>query len=166
MKATPKFPCVLLILGAICGCSSEDAAGPSVDMPSKKLEPPAKVTKSGGEPAKTSEMLPATKDEPATPGPAKKNEPPAIEGPKTENAPSSATKLGAEEIANIKKLPAAEQSAALAQMVCPVSDGPLGAMGKPIKATAEGRTFYLCCDHCEDEVKSNPKAVIAKLDKK
>ncbi len=30
-------------------------------------------------------------------------------------------------------------------------------MGKPIKVTAEGRTFYICCDSCEDEVKTNAK---------
>ena len=27
-------------------------------------------------------------------------------------------------------------------------------MGKPIKVTAEGRTFYICCDSCEEEVKT------------
>ena len=41
----------------------------------------------------------------------------------------------------------------------------LGSMGKPIKVTAEGRTFYLCCDDCEEKVKADPKGVIAKLDK-
>ncbi len=59
-----------------------------------------------------------------------------------------------------------EQPAALAQAVCPVSGHHLGSMEKPIKVTAEGRTFYLCCDSCEDKVKANPKSVIAKLDKK
>jgi YHS domain-containing protein len=39
-------------------------------------------------------------------------------------------------------------------------------MGTPFKVTAEGRTFYLCCKSCEDEVKANPQAVIAKLDRK
>jgi YHS domain-containing protein len=39
-------------------------------------------------------------------------------------------------------------------------------MDKPIKVTAEGRTFFLCCESCEDKVKSDPKGVIAKLDKK
>ena len=37
-------------------------------------------------------------------------------------------------------------------------------MEKPIKVTAEGRTFYLCCEGCEEDLKANPKAVIAKLD--
>jgi hypothetical protein len=38
-------------------------------------------------------------------------------------------------------------------------------MGKPLKVTAEGRTFYLCCDSCEDELKADPRKVIAKLTK-
>ena len=36
----------------------------------------------------------------------------------------------------------------------------------PIKVDAEGRTFYLCCKSCEDDVKKDPKGVLAKLDKK
>jgi YHS domain-containing protein len=39
-------------------------------------------------------------------------------------------------------------------------------MGKPIKVSAEGRTFFICCEGCEEKVKSDPKAVIAKLDQK
>jgi YHS domain-containing protein len=32
--------------------------------------------------------------------------------------------------------------------------------------SAEGRTFFICCEGCEEKVKSDPKAVIAKLDQK
>jgi hypothetical protein len=32
--------------------------------------------------------------------------------------------------------------------------------------TYEGRSFYLCCKSCEPKVKADPKAIIAKLDKK
>jgi YHS domain-containing protein len=39
-------------------------------------------------------------------------------------------------------------------------------MGKPVKVTYDGRTFYLCCKSCEADVKADPKAIIAKLDKK
>ncbi len=63
-------------------------------------------------------------------------------------------------------MPAAEQEQALKQAVCPVSGEHLGAMDKPIKISAEGRTFFLCCDNCEAEVKKDAKAVIAKLDAK
>ena len=76
-----------------------------------------------------------------------------------------AAKLSDKNLPQIKKLPAAEQDAAIAQAVCPVSTHNLGAMGKPLKVTAEGRTFYLCCDGCEDQFKADPKKFIAKLDK-
>ena len=77
----------------------------------------------------------------------------------------AAAKLAADELAAIKELPKAEQDVAIAQAVCPVSTHNLGSMGKPLKVTAEGRTFYICCDSCEKEFKTDPKAVIAKLDK-
>ena len=35
-----------------------------------------------------------------------------------------------------------------------------------VKVRRPNRTFYLCCKSCQDEVKSDPKGVIAKLDKK
>ena len=90
----------------------------------------------------------------------KADEPPAVEGPKAENAKpdSEAAKLTADELAAIKELPAAEQAAAIQQAVCPVSTHHLGSMEKPVKVTAEGRTFYICCEGCEDKVKSDPKA--------
>ena len=58
------------------------------------------------------------------------------------------------------------QAVDLRNTVCPVSGDHLGNMGAPVKITAEGRTFYLCCKSCQDDVKADPKAVIAKLDKK
>jgi YHS domain-containing protein len=50
------------------------------------------------------------------------------------------------------------------QRVCPVSGELLGAMGKPFKTTANGRTVFLCCDGCEQELKSNPDKYLEKLD--
>ena len=93
---------------------------------------------------------------------------PPLEGPKTDASHDDSTpvKLTDAEIARIKTLPAAEQDVALKQAVCPVSGEHLGNMGEPFKITAEGRTFYLCCKSCVDDVKADPKAVIAKLDKK
>ena len=38
-------------------------------------------------------------------------------------------------------------------------------MGVPIRVTAEGKTFFLCCKSCEKEVKADPKAIVAKLAK-
>jgi YHS domain-containing protein len=123
----------------------------------------------------SAEMLPPPSKEAAKPGESKKDEPPKIEGPKSETpkgksetpkGDTAATALSADELAEIKKLPAEDQEPAIKQAVCPVSDEHLGSMEKPVKISAEGRTFFLCCHQCEKEVKSNPKAVIAKLDKK
>ncbi|GAC1474522.1 MAG: hypothetical protein NVSMB9_25040 [Isosphaeraceae bacterium] len=80
-----------------------------------------------------------------------------------DKAKTAGVKLNADEIAEVKKLPANEQDAALAQVVCPVSDEHLGTMGVPIKVSAEGKTFYLCCKGCKKEVDAHPKDVLAKL---
>jgi YHS domain-containing protein len=104
----------------------------------------------------------------AAPDAKKGDEAPKVEGPKAETSPASkaTVRLTDEELAAIKELPAAEQAAAQSQLVCPVSDENLGSMGKPFKVTAEGRTFYLCCNNCEKKLKADPKAYVAKLDKK
>ncbi|MCA9091218.1 MAG: hypothetical protein KDA90_21590 [Planctomycetaceae bacterium] len=63
----------------------------------------------------------------------------------------------------LSELPEADRSAALAQKTCPVTDGPLGSMGKPVKVTIEGRDVYLCCDGCEKELNSHPEKYLAKI---
>jgi YHS domain-containing protein len=156
----------------VLGCANEEAAAPAVNpggpagspglQPHQRPElntPPPKEQPKASETPKADE---SKKDEP------KKDEPPKVEGPKAEGpkASAGAVKLTADELAAIKELPAAEQDQALKQVVCPVSNHNLGSMGKPSKVTAEGRTFYLCCDDCQEELKKNPKAVIARLDKK
>lgn len=102
---------------------------------------------------------------PATPAPAESK--PAAPA-KPEGAPAAQAepaKLTDEEIAQIKKLPAEDQTAALAQMVCPVSGGHLG-MDVPIKKVVDGKTLFLCCSGCEDDFNKDPKGVLAKLEKK
>ncbi len=128
----------------VCGCAGEGDA-------------PAPAPANGGPAAKAPA---AAKPSTATPA-ARPSEGPKMEGPAGANTGPSD-----EVLANLKKLPAADQPLATAQKVCPVSGEPLGEMGAPIKVTAEGRTFFLCCKSCEADVKADPKAVIAKLDKK
>jgi hypothetical protein len=170
---------LILVLGAVMGCAGEDGTTPTTGpttTPSPAPTPgPAPAIKSvpskGG---MSAEMTPAPAAGESKPGEAKKpgesktNEPPSLEPPKSETPKpeAAAVKLTTEELAAIKELPAAEQDQAIKQAVCPVSNEHLGEMGKPVKVSAEGRTFFLCCDNCEKEVKANPKAVIAKLDKK
>ena len=74
-------------------------------------------------------------------------------------------KLTDDELAELKKLPADDQKIAMDQKVCPVSDSHLGSMDAPIKQVVNGKTFFLCCAGCEDKVKSDPAAVLAKLPK-
>jgi hypothetical protein len=50
------------------------------------------------------------------------------------------------------------------QRVCPVTDEPLGSMGKPVKMTLKGRTVFLCCEGCRDEIEQNADKYLAKLD--
>lgn len=83
-------------------------------------------------------------------------------------AASTAAKptLNAEEKAEIAKLTEKkDQDAALAQAICPVSGENLGAMGVPIKVSAEGKDAYLCCKGCVKDFEKDPKAVFAKLAK-
>lgn len=167
---------VVVMLGAAVGCSSEEgtSAPGGSPTPSPSMAPKAPVVPSSpkGEAAKegaSKEMTPP----PAKAEGAKKSDEaktgdgsPKLEGPKTEagKGDAAAVKLDADEIAAIKELPAGEQAAALQQAVCPVSDGHLGAMGKPQKITVEGKTVYLCCEECEKEIKANPKKYLAKLE--
>ena len=159
MNAIRKSALAIVLLGMSVGCGGEPETSPDAGgVPNiSKTNYPTAADKNS-KPAKTS---PAPD---AKPGEMKKvDDAPAVEGPK---ADAGAAKLTADELAAIKELPAAEQTAAIAQAVCPVSAHHLGSMEKPVKVTAEGRTFYLCCESCEKELKADPKAVIAKLDKK
>ena len=58
----------------------------------------------------------------------------------------------------------ADQQAARDQGICPVSDEPLGSMGKPIKLEVEGREVFICCSGCEDSLREEPQKYFTKLD--
>ena len=169
MEKSRRLWVLALALG-IGGCAGEESG------------PPAAGTAGNGGPAKVVNKVDTSSDHAAAgsaaatgtgaPAPSKDDskqaDAPSLEGPKTDASHVNGVpvKLTDAEIAKIKSLPAAEQELALKQAVCPVSGDHLGNMGAPVKIVAEGRTFYLCCKSCEDDVKANPKAVIAKLDKK
>ena len=53
-------------------------------------------------------------------------------------------------------------AAIAAQRVCPVSNQPLGGMGKPVPVTIGDETIYVCCAGCIDAVKANPAKYLAK----
>jgi YHS domain-containing protein len=147
---------VLAIVMGLGGCGGDEPPAP-----------PASGSPSAAPSKTATDKAPAVAPAP-TPGESKKNEAPPLEPPKTSDSKEAArpVMLTEAELAKIRKLPAAEQDAAIKQAVCPVSGDHLGNMGTPYKITAEGRTFYLCCDGCKDDVSKDPKGVIAKLDKK
>lgn len=177
MNLVRRSAWAVVMLGIAAGCTGEDestapAAGPAIKQaPSgeKKHSNPA----DNNVPSKdegSKEMQPP----PPPPEPTKKaedekkgGEQPALQGPKTEGkGDTAAAKLTPEEIATIKQLPAADQELALKQAVCPVSEGHLGQaeMGKPYKTTVNGRTVFLCCKGCEDDLKADPQKFLVKLD--
>jgi len=123
-------------------------------------------------PAKPDEVKPDAKPDEAKEG-GLKIEPPAVTpaAPKEEAADKKADAavkpaLSALDLAEIEKLPAADKAMAMAQLTCPVTGENLGSMGVPLKVSAEGKTFLLCCKGCNQDVKDNPKEVVAKLLKK
>ena len=88
--------------------------------------------------------------------------------PANGNQASDAWKAGLDDkvVTALSELSDADRTAALAQKTCPVTDKPLGSMGKPPKVTVEGQDVFLCCAGCEEEIKSNPDEYLAKLNPK
>lgn len=52
------------------------------------------------------------------------------------------------------------------QKTCPVTDQPLGSMGKPVKVVVKGRTVFLCCAGCKRKLMAEPDKYLKKLDEK
>jgi YHS domain-containing protein len=163
----------VVMLGAVAGCTGGEETTPPAGGPTTKPAPsgerrPAKVEPGKETPSK--EMLPPPPPPlESKPGEDTKKAGPALQGPAPEGKAepkkdTAAVKLTPDEIATIKKLPEADQGPALAQAVCPVSDGRLGQMGMPVKVSVEGKSVFLCCEDCEKEIKADPKKYLAKLD--
>jgi hypothetical protein len=169
MIAMRKLGYSALILAAFAGCANEPApttpaasgtteAGPAPGQ----IPPPAEAAKTepGAEKGSTPSTAP---DMPKLDAP--QSTPATKDEVKPEEKKSAAVSLAPEEITEIKKLPPSDAEQALKQIVCPVSEENLGSMGKPVKVTAAGRTFFLCCDGCNKDLKKDPAAYVAKLKK-
>lgn len=171
-----------LLLTVFIGCTSEEPAGdnPPPTPPSTSdtvippATPPAGDEPKGEMPSEAPKDLPPTVEAPKEEGlqlDAPAVTPPAkeegaekkAEEPKKDEA--AGTTLLPEEIAELASLSAADKDIALKQVVCPVSGENLGSMGAPLKVSAEGKSFMICCDGCKEDVKNNPKEVVAKLKK-
>lgn len=135
--------------------------GPSAMPPG--YGPPPGTTGPAGKPVEDAKTDDAKKDD------AKKEEGKADdakkEEPKKEEPKTAGETLNAEEIAAINKLPEADRKAALAQKVCLVGGDHLGAMGAPVKKVVKGKTVFLCCDSCSEDLEKNPDKYLAKLPK-
>lgn len=68
-------------------------------------------------------------------------------------------------MATATKKPSDQESIAK-QKTCPVTDKPLGSMGKPVKVVVKGRTVFLCCAGCKSKLLANPDKYLKKLDEK
>lgn len=66
-------------------------------------------------------------------------------------------------LAEIEKLPPAEQEVARAQVLCPVADMKLGSMGQPVKVRVKETNVFLCCEGCRERLLANPDEYLAKL---
>ena len=84
------------------------------------------------------------------------------EGSGAPAASSSADDHQAEIEAELAKLTPEDRQRASAQKVCPITEEPLGSMGKPVKVTVDGQDLFICCAGCEDELKQNFAAHLEK----
>jgi len=50
------------------------------------------------------------------------------------------------------------------QKTCPVTDQPLGSMGKPVRVVVKKRTVFLCCAGCKKKLLADPDKYLKKLD--
>lgn len=81
--------------------------------------------------------------------------------------PKPLSKLTTEELAEVRaalaELPPADRKLAEAQVMCPVTDEPLGSMGKPLKVVVGARAVFVCCKGCDKAVLKNPEKTLKKL---
>src|SRR5688572_25398196 len=68
-------------------------------------------------------------------------------------APYADTQSKSEASDAMAKLSPEDRAKAEAQKICPVSKEPLGSMGEPIKVTVDGRSLFVCCEGCVEELK-------------
>ena len=92
--------------------------------------------------------------------------PPASSAPAASDVTTKTDAMAAKLPDGFEKLSAADQTAALAQKVCPVSGEKLGEMGTPIKVTVKGRDVFLCCPSCKEDLEKDPDKYLAKLNAK
>ncbi|MEO8268800.1 MAG: efflux RND transporter periplasmic adaptor subunit [Aureliella sp.] len=72
----------------------------------------------------------------------------------------STKQLTANELAEIAKLPAADQRLAKQQVLCPITMKPLGSMGIPLKIPVGDDAVFVCCAGCKKGVLKEPEEML------
>ena len=72
--------------------------------------------------------------------------------------------FSAKELAEIQQLPDADQSLAVGQLICPVTEYKLGSMGVPPKVEVNGQAVFICCEGCREDLVAEPEVHLAKLE--
>ena len=167
--------------------AKSEAAAPKADPsdPDAKNAEPEKGSRKagGGAPGMSSETMKGMQsdayrnlkpvgDQPAKAADTKPSEAKPAEEPKKEGeTKKDPIVLSDDELTNIKKLPSeVDQKLALAQKICLVGEDEgkpnhLGSMGMPIKETVKGKTVFLCCKGCVEDLKKDPDKYLSKLGK-
>lgn len=70
---------------------------------------------------------------------------------------------GGDIAAALAELSDEDRALAEKQKTCPISENPLGDMGKPYKLVLEGKTVFLCCSGCKEEAEEDVEATLAKV---
>ena len=64
----------------------------------------------------------------------------------------------------LASLSKADRQLALKQGICPVAEMPLGSMGTPGKVDVNGKTVFICCEGCREDLLANPDKYLAVLE--
>ncbi len=67
--------------------------------------------------------------------------------------------------ANLVRLNPADQVLAAAQKLCPVTGGPLGGMGVPVKLMLDNQPVFLCCGSCTDDARKDVARTLERVKK-
>jgi len=86
--------------------------------------------------------------------------------PAVNNQPATSTNTAeAKQAAALAKLSSEDRKLAEQQKLCPVTDEPLGSMGVPEKVVVQGRTVFICCGGCAEDLQKDADKYLAKLAK-
>jgi Cu(I)/Ag(I) efflux system membrane fusion protein len=86
-----------------------------------------------------------------------------VEGKPEKPAPIEIKRPTPEMIEKLAELPPEDRDLAGAQVICPITGLPLGAMGKPHKLLLEGQTVLLCCRGCVAKARSDPQGTLRRV---